>query len=142
MDQHDVISELGAAVRKLLAEGDEPTARVQVAVLLSILRPHVTWEEDGLFARIVRQGDFADHVARLEADHEKLYAALEAAETGPRSWRIEILEMLDELDAHIYRENFGLFPAAIAVLDGPDWEAIAQSRPILRQSADLTASTE
>lgn len=32
--------------------------------------------------------------------------------------------MLAELDAHMYKEDFGLFPAALATLDDEDWDAV------------------
>jgi hypothetical protein len=35
-----------------------------------------------------------------------------------------VLAILAELDEHMYKEDFGLFPAALAVLDGSDWDAI------------------
>ena len=63
MDQHDRISELGSEVRIELARGDEPAARDQMLALLTILRPHMAWEEKGLFVRITAQGEFADHIA-------------------------------------------------------------------------------
>jgi hemerythrin-like domain-containing protein len=137
MDQHDRIAELGAEVRLTLASDDEYAARAQLGILLTILRPHVSWEERGLFARVIAQGDFADHVADLEAEHEGLFAAIEAAERDRRGWAPAIIEVLDELDAHMYKENFGLFPGAISVLDAEDWEAIADARPLDRFVAVL-----
>jgi hypothetical protein len=32
--------------------------------------------------------------------------------------------VLHELDEHMYKEDFGLFPAALATLDGADWDAM------------------
>jgi hypothetical protein len=139
MDQHDRISELGSEVRIELARGDEPAARDQMLALLTILRPHMAWEEKGLFVRITAQGEFADHIADLEAEHEGVFAALGAAAHDPRGWGPSIIEVLDELDAHMYRENFGLFPGAISVLDADDWDAIAEARPLDRLYA-LTAN--
>jgi Hemerythrin HHE cation binding domain len=139
MDQHDRISELGCEVRIQLALGDELAARKQLLALLTVVRPHMAWEEKGLFVRISGQGDFADHVADLEAEHEGLFAAVAAAPHDPRGWGPPIIEILDELDAHMYRENFGLFPGAISVLDADDWDAIAAARPLDRLFA-LTAN--
>jgi iron-sulfur cluster repair protein YtfE (RIC family) len=142
MDQHDRISELGADVRILIARDDERTAQARMADLLTILRPHMTWEEKGLFPRITAQGDFADHVADLEAEHEGLFAALDAAGKDPRGWGAAISDVLNELDSHMYRENFGLFPGAIAVLDADDWDAIAEVRPLDRLVAVLVNSVD
>ena len=97
--------------------------------LLTILRPHVQWEEAGLFARMSAQGDFADHVAALEAEHASLHAQVAMADAADRDWAPVVVELLADLDEHMYRENFGLFPGAIAVLDADDWEAIEAARP-------------
>jgi hemerythrin-like domain-containing protein len=130
MDQHDAIKALGTEVRQLLADGDEPAARMAFGDLLAILRPHVSWEEAGLFARVTAQGDFADHVASLEAEHASLYRDLENADLAPFGWKARILAILDDLDRHIYREDFGLFPGAISVLGPDDWDAIDRDRPV------------
>lgn len=122
MDQHDAISALGARVRQLIAGDRNDDARDVFGQLLDILRPHVAWEEAGLFARIRAQGDFAEHVDGLEQEHADLYAQVAAAEEN--DWAQRVGSLLDDLDEHIYRENFGLFPGAIAVLDGDDWAAI------------------
>ena len=129
MDQHEVIAAIADDVRRQLAAEDEPAARRRLDDLLTILRPHVTWEERGLFDRMSRQGDFADHVAALEAEHASLYAQVDIANDEPGNWGPLVLDMLRELDEHIYRENFGLFPGAISVLDAEDWEAVEAARP-------------
>jgi hypothetical protein len=35
-----------------------------------------------------------------------------------------VLRVLHELDEHMFKEDFGLFPAALATLDGADWDAV------------------
>jgi hypothetical protein len=130
MDQHEQITAYGAQVRHGVSVGDEPAARAAFALLLAVLEPHNAWEERGLFARMAAQGDFADHVSDLVAEHEQLHTAIADAETAPEGWGAAIVELLDRLDAHIYRENFGLFPGAIAVLDADDWDAIIAAEPI------------
>jgi hypothetical protein len=129
MDQHDRIADLGSQVRRALAADDQSGARSTLGRLLAILDPHVAWEEAGLFVVLTAQGDFAEHVAALDAEHAGLSAALAAAESDPRGWGAGVVDMLDDLDAHIYRENFGLFPGAISVLDAADWQAIDAARP-------------
>lgn len=129
MDQHERIGNLGGDVRRALAAGDESGARTLLDQLLEILEPHVQWEEVGLFARMTEQGDFAEHVESLESEHLALWDGLDAAEDDPRGWAAAVTEQLDDLDRHIYRENFGLFPGAIAVLDADDWDAINAVAP-------------
>lgn len=129
MNEHDRISELGSRIRGHLTAGDEPAARDRFATLRAVLERHVAWEERGLFARMTAQGDFADHVAELERDHAWLQAAIDAAESSPTGWGPAITEILDRLAHHIYRENFGLFPAAVTVLRLDDWAVIEASAP-------------
>ena len=43
--------------------------------------------------------------------------------TAP-AWQEGVRRLLHELDEHMYKEDFGLFPAAIATLDGSDWDAM------------------
>ena len=129
MDQHEVIAEMADEIRRHLATGDEPAARERLDAMLAVLRPHVQWEEAGLFARMSAQGDFAEHVVALEAEHASLYAQVDAVAMSPHTWAAGVLEMLADLDEHIYRENFGLFPGAISVLDADDWDAIEAARP-------------
>jgi hemerythrin-like domain-containing protein len=129
MDQHEVITAISDDIRRCLQDGDEWGAHARLDDLMSILRPHVEWEEAGLFARMAAQGDFAEHVTALEAEHASLYAQVDAVADAGSDWVPAVLTMLTELDEHIYRENFGLFPGAIAVLDADDWDAIEAARP-------------
>lgn len=130
MDQHEQITAVGAQVRHAIAGGDEPAAREALDELVGLLEPHVVWEEAGLFARMRAQGDFADHVASLEDEHVALYAALDSADEADGGWAAAVVTLLDDLDRHIYRENFGLFPGAIAVLDAEDWDAVDAARRV------------
>lgn len=129
MNQHDRLTEIASDVRTALTAGDDVAARRALDDLLRLLEPHSTWEERGLFARMQAQGDFGDHVDVLEGEHVALYAEIDAAEEDERGWGAAVTDALDALDRHIYRENFGLFPGAIAVLDADDWEAIEAARP-------------
>jgi len=135
MDQHERISALAGEVRAAVAADQEDVARANLDRLLAILEPHVVWEESGLFQAVHRQGDFAAHVEDLEAEHTGLYAALAAADDDDRGWGAAVTAMLDELDRHIYRENFGLFPGAISVLNAEDWDAIDAAKPAALSTA-------
>ena len=129
MDQHESITAISDVIRRCIKDGDQWGAHTRLDDLLTILRPHVQWEEAGLFTRMAAQGDFSEHVAALEAEHASLYAQVEAADTAGSDWAAVVLEMLTDLDEHIYRENFGLFPGAISVLEADDWDAIEAARP-------------
>lgn len=124
MDQHEAITALGSQVRRHLENGDQAAARRDFDELLAVLEPHLAWEEVGLFPRLAGQGDFAAEVEALEAEHVSVHQRVWSAPDDPAGWAAAITGVLDDLDAHIYRENFGLFPAAISVLTGEDWTAI------------------
>jgi hemerythrin-like domain-containing protein len=134
MDEHEVLAAIGDDIRRCLNSGDEWGAHARLDEMLTLLRPHVQWEENGLFARMVAQGDFADHIVALEAEHASLSAQVDVAEADDSRWADVVLEMLAELDEHIYRENFGLFPGAISVLDADDWDAIEAAHPLLSET--------
>ncbi|WP_191971361.1 hemerythrin domain-containing protein [Streptomyces luteolifulvus] len=129
MRQHELIADLAQQVRQALADGDEPTARTRFGEMQSLLTPHNKWEEHGLFARLTRQGDYADQVRELEAEHTGLHAAIDQAGLTLVGWRDAVTRILDELDEHIRKENLELFPAAHAVLDAEDWAAVDAAAP-------------
>jgi hypothetical protein len=37
-------------------------------------------------------------------------------------WGARLQGIVDDLGEHMYKENFGLSPAALATLDGTDWD--------------------
>ena len=129
MDQHDAIAAIGEDIRRCIKDGDEWGAHTRLDDLLTILRPHLAWEERGLFERMTSQGDFAEHITSLEAEHASLFAQLDTMAEPETEWAPAVLTMLAELDEHMYRENFGVFPGAISVLDADDWDAIETARP-------------
>lgn len=129
MDEHDVIGALADDVRRALAAGDRVTAARQLDALTAVLEPHVRWEERGLFAELRAAGEFVDHVEVLEAEHASLDADLARMPADEGGWERVVRHLLADLDAHIYKENFGLFPGALAALDGDAWQRIEDVRP-------------
>jgi hemerythrin-like domain-containing protein len=124
MDEHDTLRELSEHIRGYLAAGDEAAAREHFDELLLVLGPHVAKEEGALFPRLARAAELAEHVTVLEAEHADLYDAVDDLDDEPTSWADGVRRVLHELDEHMYKEDFGLFPAALATLDGDDWDAV------------------
>lgn len=128
MDEHDRLRELSGHIRRHIRGGEDAAAREHFDELLVILGPHVAKEEGVLFPMLRRSEDLADHVIVLEGEHAGLYDAVDDLDDVPapaaERWRDGVLRILHELDEHIYKEDFGLFPAAIATLDGDDWDAM------------------
>ena len=46
----------------------------------------------------------------------------------PRQTQAGVLRLLHDLSEHMYKEDFGLFPAALATLDGADWDEMDRRR--------------
>ncbi|WP_280659007.1 hemerythrin domain-containing protein [Geodermatophilus sp. DF01_2] len=132
MDEHDRLRELTGHIRSHLAVGDDPAARAHFEELLVVLGPHVAEEEGSLFPMLRRSGELADHVTVLEEEHAGLYDDVDdlddaaAAADGAQRWRDGVQRVLEDLDRHMFKEDFGLFPAALATLDGADWDAMEE----------------
>lgn len=123
--EHDEIRAVARDASRAARSGDRATAAAAAERLLSLLAPHTRIEEEGLFP--VMAGEFADHVASLEADHDRIETALaRAADPGcdDPDWAIALDAALADLFTHILREQDGLFPASLAVLRPADWETL------------------
>ena len=71
----------------------------------------------------------------LEGEHAGLYDDVDDLDDAPTggAWRAGVLRVLHDLDEHMYKEDFGLFPAALAILDGDQWDSV---RPLGRGARD------
>jgi iron-sulfur cluster repair protein YtfE (RIC family) len=131
MDEHDRLRELSGHIRAHLAAGDTHGARTHLDELLVVLAPHVAKEEGALFPMLQRSEELAGHVTVLEGEHAALYDDVDdldvlADDASAGAWAEGVLRLLHDLDEHMYKEDFGLFPAAIATLDGADWDAMEE----------------
>lgn len=126
MSEHDRLRELTGLIRSDLAAGDDTAARARFEQVLVVLGPHVAKEEGSLFPMLRRDGALADHVGVLEGEHAGLFDAVDDLDDvgSAGRWRDGVLAVLHDLDEHMYKEDFGLFPAALATLDGPDWDTM------------------
>jgi len=126
MGEHDRLRELTGLIRSDLAAGDDGAARILLEAMLVVLGPHVAKEEGSLFPMLRREASLTDHVEVLEDEHAGLYDAVDDLDdvTSADRWRDGVLTLLRELGEHMYKEDFGLFPAALATLDGADWDAM------------------
>jgi len=126
MGEHDRLRELTGLIRSDLAASHDAAARALLEEVLVVLGPHVAKEEGSLFPMLRREGSLTDHVEVLEDEHAGLYDAVDDLDdvTVADGWRDGVLALLHDLDEHMYKEDFGLFPAALATLDGADWDAM------------------
>lgn len=128
MNEHDRLRELSDHIRRHLDAGDHASAREHFREVLVVLGPHVAKEEGALFPRLAADPELTEHVTVLEGEHADLYDAVDDLDDLPpaalAAWRDGVLRVLADLDSHMYKEDFGLFPAALATLAGDDWDAV------------------
>ncbi len=109
--------------------GDVPALAALARQLAAVLAPHTEVEEQGLFPALA--ADFPEQIAALEEDHRQLGAVLgEAAGGTPAdpAWPGRLAAALALLRGHIYREQDGVFPAALATLGAADWDRVEAAR--------------
>lgn len=136
--EHDVVVDLAGRAAAACREGDVDAAGALARRIHRVLQPHTAVEEHGLFPALA--GDFPDHVEELEREHRMIDSVLHEATAGtPRdpSWPARLLDALHLLREHILREQDGVFPAALAVLDADGWERVDEVRR--RVGSGLTA---
>jgi hypothetical protein len=127
--EHDAIVTLSGTARRALAAGELDTAADAARVIATILGPHSVVEEEGLFPAMVR--DFGEHVQALVAEHRTIEAVLAQSVEGTPidpTWPQALEDTLDALREHIIKEEDGVFPAALTVLEPAQWEQIAAVR--------------
>ncbi|OIV37406.1 hemerythrin [Mangrovactinospora gilvigrisea] len=119
--EHEAVTDLaGRAVRHLVVD-EVDAAQALVAPVAELLRSHWRGEEDGLFAMMRRDGEYADYIAALEREHRELDAFLAALDLHDPASREAFVTAVDELHHHIAREEDGLFPASLTALDAAAW---------------------
>lgn len=127
--EHDAVVAEIAEVRGFLRDQDVEGAVKTSRRIAEILGPHTAVEEGGLFP--LMSAEFPDHIQALEHEHRVIEAVLdEAAEVTPSDpgWPARLLTALDTLRDHILKEQDGVFPASLSVLDAEGWEQVEAAR--------------
>jgi Hemerythrin HHE cation binding domain len=127
--EHDLVLSLISEVRPARASGDLPRMADLAQRIAAVLGPHTQVEEQGLFAPLA--SEFPEQIALLEAEHRRIDAVLAEAAAGPPedpAWPGRLAETLAELRGHIFREQDGVFPAALVSLRIEDWDAVEAAR--------------
>ncbi|OLZ68997.1 hemerythrin HHE cation-binding protein [Streptomyces sp. IMTB 2501] len=127
--EHETVVRLISHVRDARRDGKVTRMAELAREIAAVLGPHTEVEERGLYPALA--ADFPDKIAALEAEHRRIEAVLAEADgpflTDP-TWPDRLIEVLDLLRAHILKEQDGVFPAALAVLDTEQWEAVEAVR--------------
>lgn len=127
--EHELVLSLISEVRTARSSGDVPRLAELARRIAAVLGPHTQVEERGLFPALAP--DFPDQMAVLEAEHRRVEAVLgEAAGGAPAdpAWPDRLDRALALLREHIFKEQDGVFPAALATLHTADWEALEAAR--------------
>ncbi|SDK52184.1 hemerythrin domain-containing protein [Streptomyces indicus] len=120
--EHERVTDAAGDAVRALERGDVARARELVAVMARELAAHWAGEENGLFAVMRDDPEYADYIAGLEREHRELAALLPSLDlTDPADVRT-LLDAVDELHRHIAKEEDGLFPASLTALSGDDWD--------------------
>ncbi|WP_082589933.1 hemerythrin domain-containing protein [Phycicoccus sp. Soil748] len=129
--EHDAVVAEIAHVRVAVREGDVDGAAVVARRISAILRPHTAVEEHGLFPHLAH--DFPGHIAVLQREHSEIETVLAEAASptspGP-GWLPRLLEAMERLRDHILKEQDGLFPASLSVLDESGWASVEAARAL------------
>lgn len=124
MDEHFELLDLGGEIRRHLDVGDRAAAWAGLADLAHQLGHHVDREERGIFRALVEQGDFADVVRELEAEHADFDELLSELGLDDADLDVRVRELLDHLTLHIDKENLGVFPVAVVTLGASGWATV------------------
>lgn len=122
--EHDLVVNLMGEVRAAHAGADLVRMAELARAIALVLGPHTEVEEHGLFPALT--ADFPDHIADLTAEHRRVEEVLGEASAGTPAdpaWPARLVQALALLREHIFKEQDGVFPAALTSLGTADWEA-------------------
>ncbi len=123
-EEHASLADGAHDVRRALGAGDRAVAAEQLTRLVANLTRHVAREEHGIFTALSEQGDFAEEIEALKGEHLVLDAAVSALDPEAPDFGVRVRGLLDELDAHIEREDLGIFPVSVVTLGAAGWATV------------------
>jgi hemerythrin-like domain-containing protein len=127
MEEHVALLQLGHRVRAALAEDDRAALAGHLELLVAHLGRHVRREEAGIFTALREQGEFAEEVDSLEAEHDDLDAAIAGLDLDHPDLPARAARLLDDLAEHIEREDLGIFPVSVVTLGAGGWETVERA---------------
>lgn len=123
--EHERVTDAAGDAARALRRGtpdDIAHARDLVAVMARELDAHWAGEENGLFAVMRKDPEYADYIGQLESEHRELAALLPALDLTDSADVRTLLDAIDALHLHIAKEEDGLFPASLTALSGDEWD--------------------
>lgn len=120
--EHESVTDMAGGALRALDSGDRELAAELVARMGPELRAHWQGEEQGLFAVMSGDAEYAGYIDALVAEHRELAAFLGRVDLGRAEDVVRLREAVDELYHHIAKEEDGLFPASLTALSGDEWD--------------------
>jgi hypothetical protein len=118
--EHVEIAEAAGGLSRAISAGEE-SAPGLLHRLVGLLSPHTSIEESTLFRELETEPEMADAVTELCAEHTHIHGVLGAAARDGIDPAV-VLPALERLHRHIDKEEYGIFPAAVVLLDMPAWD--------------------
>ena len=109
--EHERVTGLADYIVRAIDRDDLEQARIAMSRMAGELESHWQGEENGIFAVMASQAEYADHIVPLVSEHRELAELLASADVS------------DPVDQHISKEEDGLFPASLTALTCSDWDA-------------------
>jgi hemerythrin-like domain-containing protein len=128
MDEHTALVDEASYVRHDLGAGDRVSAMARLTGLLSRLDRHVRREEAGVFRAMRDAGEFVDEIDELEGEHRAFAATTAALDVDAADFTARVTALLDDLDAHVEREDLGIFPVSVVTLGASGWATVDDAR--------------
>jgi hemerythrin-like domain-containing protein len=119
--QHEAITSAIGLLRDAVRGPEPKTIADRAAELRDLLEPHARLEEETLYTELSGAGLSEEDMVH---EHSRIDAIVAAAAAGQASGD-EVLTALGELEGHIHREEYDLFPATHQLLDDGAWDRIA-----------------
>jgi hypothetical protein len=126
MDEHTALIDQAYGVRQALAS-DAAAAMSRLADVVPRLQRHVRREEEGILRALRDTGEFLDEIDALEGEHGDLEKAIATLDPRAPGLPAAITHLLDDLDAHIAREDYGIFPVSVVTLGAAGWTIVDET---------------
>lgn len=120
--EHESVTDTAGAALRALDDGDRALVPDLVARMERELVAHWQGEEQGLFAVMSADPEYAGYIDALVREHRELGAFLRGIDLSSAEDIARLREAVAELHHHIAKEEDGLFPASLTALTGEEWD--------------------
>ncbi|MFD7263147.1 hemerythrin domain-containing protein [Streptomyces sp. NPDC059874] len=138
--EHEAVTNAAGDALRALGAGDLPKARALIREMRTVLLAHWKGEEDGLFAVMSTDPEYADYIEALTSEHRDLAAFLTRVDLTSPSDVTAFRQAMDDLHHHIAKEEDGLFPASLTALTGDEWDLSIKAWRTAHPGSELHAA--